>query len=192
MSELEFDAVSHAYKVNGVAVPSVTQILADVRLIDLSMVPQVFFARACEFGGVVHQATDYSDRGILDENSIDKEVLSNVKAWRAFISDHDVKIFEVEKRVYSKKFKFAGTLDRVGLVGGELCIIDIKTGVKQRAYACQTAAYALAYTEMTGEKIRDRYCVYLLENSYKVDKHTDRLDENMFLNALSLYNYKMR
>ena len=189
---IEFDELTHTYRMSGVVVPSVTQVLADVRLIDLSMVPEHFLEKACEFGGIVHKATEYHDTGVLDETSIDDAVRGHVSGWAKFILDHSVQIFDIEMRVFSKKFKFAGTLDRIAMINDRLCVIDLKSGSKQKAYACQTAAYAFAYNEMTGEKIRDRYCVYLSEGTYKLEKHTDKLDENMFLNALSLYNYKRR
>jgi CRISPR/Cas system-associated exonuclease Cas4 (RecB family) len=78
------------------------------------------------------------------------------------------------------------------MIDGRLCIIDIKTGSKQKAYSCQTGAYALAYNEMTGEKIKDRYCVYLDENEYRLEHHTEKLDEMIFLSALSVYQYKYK
>lgn len=189
---ISFDAKNHEYKHQGKRVPSVTQILADCKLIDLSMVPERFLHAACEFGGVVHSATEYFDKGELDYNSISDEVNAYIDAWDLFIKQFSVQIIEIEMRVHSKKYGFAGTLDRVAIVNGKISILDIKSGSPQKAYACQTAAYALAYREMTGEKKLDRYCVFLDEKKYRLKKHEDKLDENMFLTALSLYNYKRR
>jgi hypothetical protein len=192
MTTLEFDKVSHKYMYNGQRVPSVTQVLSSVGLIDLSMVPADILHEACEFGGIVHLATELFDQGRLDFNSINSEVLRCVRAWERFLIDCDVQILEIEKRVYSNRYKFAGTLDRIAVIKGKLWILDIKTGTKQKAYEVQTGGYSISYKEMTGIRAIKRMSVYLDGEKYKIDEHKKLEDESVFLSALAVHNYKRR
>ena len=191
-TELTFNKELHKYEFNGVPVPSVTQVLASVGLIDLSMVPANILNEACEFGSLVHKATELYDHGRLKLDGLDPEINHCVTAWLQFVKDFDVQILEIELRVYSNRFKYAGTLDRIAVIKDRLYIIDLKTGAKQKAYMAQTAAYALAYREMTGTRAIKRASVYLDGEKYKFDPHENKEDESVFLSALAVHNYKRR
>lgn len=194
MINIEFDEQLHEYKIDGVKVPSVTQVLSDCNLINFDNVKQEVLDYACMRGVAVHKATEYFDKDMLDMNSVDDEVMPYLEAWIKFKEHFKVEMLEIEKVVGSKKYRYAGTFDRVAKINGSLCIVDIKTGGKQDAHAIQTAGYTLAYYEMTGQKIKERMCVYLTnKGTYKLGEHKDqRLEESLFLSALGLYNYKRR
>jgi len=192
MPRLEFDEKDHIYKLDGRIIPGVTTVLEDVGLVDFEGIPLHVLESAANFGDAVHKASHYQDRGELDEDSINDEIRSYLVGWQKFITDFQAQIIESEFRVYSEKWRYAGTMDRLLVIKDRLVIPDIKTGTKQRGHACQTAAYSLAYREMTGDRIIDRMTVYLSENNYKPDFHKDKTDETVFLSALAVYNYKRR
>ena len=86
-----------------------------------------------------------------------------VRAWNAFYKfacQRGFRPLNSEGMVYSRKHKFAGTLDIIA-VGrwpkkkkDANYLIDCKTGtVIQRTHGPQVAAYAQAFEEMYGEKI---------------------------------------
>lgn len=68
----------------------------------------------------------------------------------------------VERRVYSRKHRFSGTADAIGQIQDQKVLIDWKSskGIYPE-YELQTAAYASAYTEETGERIVARFLVRL-------------------------------
>lgn len=75
-----------------------------------------------------------------------KDITDNFVRW-AF--DNRVKFLETEKRLYSRKHWYAGTVDLVMEIGGKVWIGDIKTssGIYPE-YFFQTAGYQIALQEM--------------------------------------------
>ena len=78
---------------------------------------------------------------------------NGVNAFLDFVNTHQVKFFESEKKVYSRKHGYTGTLDAEGIIDNQLCIIDFKTsnGIYDE-YRFQVAAYLEARKEETGNK----------------------------------------
>lgn len=70
-------------------------------------------------------------------------------------------IHAFENSLYSHELEVAGTVDCIAEYDGKLCIIDFKTSskVKNKEYICgyfmQTAAYAVAFEELTKIKVED-------------------------------------
>lgn len=141
--QIEFDAAAHEYKIGGVKVPSVTQIIKEAGLMP-TYKPDANFAMVR--GSHVHKATELYDLGRLDEESLDPALVPYLAAWKAF-RKQAVIIFAdggIEKIVADQGGRFAGTLDRLGVdAGGALCVIDIKTGQEAPWHALQMAAYAM-------------------------------------------------
>lgn len=191
--ELIFDEDTHTYRYDGQLVPGVTSILECVGLSDFSMVPPDILEQAKAFGTEVHRATEKLDRNedILTEISeISGLYLCH---YIKFLNDLDVKIIDIEKRVFCEKFLYAGTLDRIAVfkkLSPHPVLFDIKTGQKSISHQVQTAAYEYAYKTDKRQKM-DRYTLYLSNAGYKLSEaHTSRKDFDVFLAALSVHNYK--
>lgn len=146
---LTFDPVKHEYRWHGLVVPGVTTITRP--LMNLDAVPRDVLERAAAFGTAVHRACELDDHGRLDESDLDPALAPYLKAWRAFSRDFDVQWDGIEERVYHQRFRYAGTLDRRGLVRGARAMVDIKSGVTlYPAVGPQLAAYAQAHDPITG------------------------------------------
>ena len=144
---LTFDAPSHVYRWEGQPVPSVTQVMEDVGIIDYSHIPEFSRDKWLERGRFVHEATHFDDEGELDEGTLDESLLPYVLAWRKFRQESRLVISLIEHRGYHQKFGYAGTLDRSGTVwvsGGVQAdvLLDIKTTSAPEWTRYQTAAYA--------------------------------------------------
>lgn len=188
MSEhvIEFDEPSHTYRLNGVAVPSVTTVIGAVwtELWDWCN----DFAK--ERGRVVHKAVHYAIKGTLDWDSIDPFLTGYVTAATRALRDLKIDVEHSESRVYSVAYQYAGTLDVLGERNGKRIMLDWKTGDPGLACGLQLAAYVAARTEMTGEVIRERLGIWLHEDStYDVRAYTDRNDLNYFLAARTVYGW---
>lgn len=145
--ELHFDAASHTYSVDGVIVPSVTQVLEACGVVDYSYLPPDTRTMALTRGSAVHLATQYDDEGDFDEASA-PELLPYVEAWRRFRAETGFAPTSIEQRVYSARYGYAGTLDRIGANGrGDLCLVDVKTSSAEGWVRLQTAAYCGALDE---------------------------------------------
>lgn len=191
--ELVFDAESHTYRYNGVIVSGVTSVLESVGLSDFSMVPHDILEQAKAFGTEVHKLTEMFDRGEEIPQNTSELASLYLCHYIKFLSDFDVEIVEIEKRVFCKKYMYAGTLDRAAIfrkLSQSPIIFDVKTGEKSKAHQVQTSAYEYAYKTDKRQKM-ERYTLYLSNDGYKLSEaHTSRKDFDVFLAALSVHNYK--
>lgn len=112
---------------------------------------------------------------LTDPPSQDERVLSCGKAALDWMHRHSVKWLKTEKKIYSKKYDYAGTMDGLALVDScddpaccakmffeELSIIDWKSSNHlNTTYLYQTAAYEQAEREETGADIKSRWILRL-------------------------------
>ena len=70
-------------------------------------------------------------------------------------------VYAQEQALYSHRLKIAGRVDLIGYWNGKLSVIDFKTSIKQKEesyiqnYFMQCTAYALMFSELTGQWIDD-------------------------------------
>ncbi len=185
---LTFDEESHTYRINGVVVPSVTQVLDGAGFID----KQWFTDEARQRGTYVAQATQFDDEGTLDFEALDDGLRGYVEAWRKFKREAGfTKILFIEQRVCDPELAYAGTLDRLLRWGHPSYpwVLDIKTGAKAAWHCLQTAAYAGCLPGVASGYRRGS--VILKEDgTYKFIKHSDWNDWRVFQAALSIYHWK--
>ena len=114
-------------------------------------------------------------------------MFNNFLQWA---TKNDVKFIASERRMYSKKYWIAGTVDAVVEIKGKRYVVDIKTysGIYDRTPFLQMAGYAIMLEEM-GEKIDGTIIVRLgKDGSFDVHKNTNLLEEKQgFLAALTLF-----
>jgi RecB family exonuclease len=188
--ELEFDAESHVYKVDGVPVPSVTQLLAPVKP-DFSMVPPDVLERKRQLGAAVHLACELDDDDELEE--CDPAVQPYVDAWRKFKADTGAEVLMNEQQLYSQRLRFAGTLDRVVRVrSGDVYLIDLKTSIAMPAsYGVQLAGYQLLLYEQPPILTLSRKGLRLSDDgTYKLVPFDNPNDLQAFMACLALHNWK--
>ncbi len=192
---IEFNEERHEYRVNGVIVPSVTQVLQSVGLPDLSGVPAELLEWKAGLGTAVHKATELDDLNDLDEESLDPTIKPYLEAYRKFKRESGFIPTKIEERIYSKKFGYAGTFDRFGTFLDRYTpvLIDFKTGITDPLIVGpQTAAYQEAINEPTRSKGRFwRYALKLNKDAtYRLIRLDNKMDFQIFLNALNLYKWR--
>ena len=75
-----------------------------------------------------------------------KDMLESFLKWE---EEKKVSWIKSELVIASRKHKFAGTLDALALVDGELCLIDFKTSKRvSKSAFLQTAGYQICLEEM--------------------------------------------
>ena len=184
---LEFNAEKHEYKLDGVKIPSVTQIISAVNGNIWGMIDAETMEIACQRGTAVHTITELHDKGTLDIDTIDPALTGYHEAYLKFLKECNPVWDLIECKVHSGPFRYAGTLDRTGTLGGKNIILDIKSGVKNTWTGCQLAAYDKALNDGI---LRKRYGLYLSKNGkYKLEPYTNTTDWNIFLSALNIWNF---
>lgn len=182
---LTFDPGPHVYRYNGLVVPSVTQVLEAAGCYDFGGARPEDLRRGRERGTAVHLLAELHDKDDLDIDSIDEELTGYLAAWVRFRAERQVVIEAVEQRVYNKTYRYAGTLDRLlSMMFFGKVLLDIKTGIPQRATGPQTAGYQACLAK--ADQKRKRIAVYLqADGKYTVVPHDDKSDFDVFIAALT-------
>ncbi len=197
MIDLVFNEERHEYRLNGRIVPSVTDVLQPLLMLD--GIPWATLEAARIFGGHVHLGCHYHNTGELEWTTLDDRLASYIRGYLKFLADTSFVVLASEERVASVKCGYAGTLDLRGMLRGRgknprRALIDIKsTATLPRTVGPQTAGYSNAYTEMTSEKVDDRYCLHLGPDEYKLVKLTDGRgvqDFTVFVSALNIHRFR--
>lgn len=184
---LTFREEDHTYALDGKPLLSVTTILRLAGLISFDGVNPEVLQNAMARGSRVHRATELDDLGQLDIASVLEDDIGYLMAWQRFRRETGFRPEHVERRVFSHRYGYAGTLDRIGFLKRQRWLLDVKTGIRHPAVGPQTAAYR----ECLRHKHLPRGAVYL-----KADGHYDfRLlnekdDLATFLAALRVVRWK--
>ena len=195
INRLTFDPGVHKYVLDGMRIPSVTQVIDP--FLPYANMPKEVRETALLRGTRVHELThvyDTVDTTVAIQVAKELRVNAYLLAWRKFLRDVRPVFIEAEMRLYHTLYRYAGTLDRVAMIDGRLCIIEIKTGGVIDEYAMQTAAYQEAYNNCQLDDLATaRYVVQLkATGSYSLIEHKDKDDFQAFRAALTLGNWRMK
>lgn len=191
--DLQFEAASHTYRLAGTVLPSVTQILAP--LYDFGGIPRDVLERRRQIGVALDEAILLDLADDLDDASLGPELQGPFEAWRRFRLEQRFECRAAQKPVVSTKYRYAGTPDAWGLIGGVETLADWKaTAAMHPAVALQTAAYAAAGAEMGLFKSSIGRCGVLFgdDGRYIIERFKDKVDFAIFLSLLSLHNWRAR
>lgn len=194
MSELRFDAGTHAYTLDGQCLPSVTQVLAP--LYDFSRVRDDVLEAKRALGQAVHLACQLDDEGDLDESSLDDAVRPYLGGYRLFKSQKLTRVVAAEYRVHHAVLRYAGTLDLLADIDGDRSLIDFKTPlVINPAVGLQTEAYRHALPPSllhdAPERPVRRFALQLkADGKYRLHEFSDPNDWPTFAAALTLFRWK--
>lgn len=123
--------------------------------------------KALEIGSQAHQMIEHQLRKALGqtvgpEPRIVDEALWAYMAFEDWARAHEVRPVHIEQVVYSRTYRYAGTMDLLAYVDGELALVDFKTSKGVYAeYHLQTAAYRHALNEMGHGPVTNAYIVRL-------------------------------
>lgn len=143
-----FDPEQHAYSVDGVALPSVTQVLhATGMLPDYSRLDPFYRER----GAAVHAAIQLDLKGDLDIESLTPEVGVHVARFWRFAEAVNLKPVWVEGPLYCPVYRYAGTPDCLAECDQGLVLFDWKCGGFEPGHAVQAAGGYLPLLERAAE-----------------------------------------
>ena len=184
---IEFDPIRHEYREGGVRLPSVTEALKRVGLLDTGG----FSRKSADFGTAVHEATALIDLGQKTvEEYEDDPMYRYLKAWELFKEIHHPVILEVEQIVGGVEVGCAGTLDRLALFPWDPrpCVIDLKTGKTKLWHPVQLAGYCYA-----AQKEYRRMAVYIDGYGvFRAEEYREERDQRIFKGALDFINSELQ
>lgn len=192
---LTFDETSHVYRWRGHIVPNVTRALAP--LIDLSMIPADTLEAARQEGQHIHRMAELELKGDLDEAKLPAWLRPYLASLRKFIADSGLELWASERRLYNKRYGYAGTPDLVGIPHKFKdtfpSLFDLKRSFcAGRAINLQLAAYADAWNQEYGNDktlvVRRRYGLRLMKDGqYRCLPFEDKNDFTDFLTCLAFW-----
>lgn len=203
-SPLQFDAEAHSYTVDGVPYDSVTQILRELSAREYRFVAAGVMAEAAWLGQAVHKLIELDILGLLDASELDPRLLPYLEKWHAFRAHSGFVPLLSETQVFSRRYRFAGTLDLFGVLNGEAALVDAKRCASvPRTAGPQTAGYELALRECLpdvvaraavgpGEGRIHRFALHLTPSEtrgWTLVPFKNPNDARVFLSALTLHNW---
>lgn len=178
---IRFDTdVSHYYFLNDAFLPSVSSILTEASPTPYGLKlfwqqntreeADTIFETAGDFGSKMHNAFEELLLGaklnLLSDYPTEKEKKCLMAFYDWFMYYKPTEI-QSEQSIASDKYKYAGTLDFVGIINGERWLIDFKTSnAIHYSHQLQVLAYKQAYEESYDVKI-DRVGILRLGTTHK-------------------------
>jgi hypothetical protein len=141
---LDFEPQTHTYRVDGIVVPSVTQLLDDAGLTpDYKFISRDVLAHARARGLHVDACCDLLDEGDLDWSSVHPEAVPYVEGWARFCADYSYEPAAGQVPLYHPQYGYAGTADSIGTLNGSWVVVERKATMRMApTYGLQTAGYA--------------------------------------------------
>lgn len=189
-TDLTFDDERHEYKLAGRTVPGVTSVIR-------SHVPawnsgEFFLQR----GRAVHAAVALAVEGRLDVSSLDPRIVNRVQSIMNFITDLGLHTFSIEKRLASRLYGFAGTIDMAASDQADaVSIFDWKSSI-EATVILQLSAYCLLWKENYGLEMKNA-CAVRCDDKGKYhckwfSKRELRDGANVFLAFLTTHSWKAK
>lgn len=189
-NKIIFDEEKHEYTINGIKVPSVTEVLGMASNIVYKDVNEHVLKLAGEKGSEVHFAIElYNDTGYEEISEKNKGYLD---AYKTFLEDYKDKfvILESEAKLFHKTLQYAGTADIIAEYNGEKIIVDIKTTTKPLYFmvGMQVPAYKEAYNSNHKNKVNKSFMLHLVKDG-KYEFVEVKENFEMFIKLLEAYKY---
>ena len=125
---------------------------------------------AADIGAMIHDwISKFLKAGMekkpLPKLPVNPEMKTAIQGFLKWAKENKVKFIHSERKIYSKKHGYAGTLDAEAKVNGKLAIIDFKTSnAFYPEYFLQTVAYQQAREEEEGKKYDGAYIIRFSKN----------------------------
>lgn len=185
---IEFIEEEHIYLIDGVIVPSVTQILEKVFPHKYEGIPTEILNKKAEYGTKVHKLIEiletkkpkrpiaylkrYYDMDYIQEESI--------RQYLKIKEQYNIEVLESEK-VVAYKDKYCGTLDMKATVNGKTAIIDIKTTAQlDKDYV----GWQNSYYELADGPVEELYCLWLPKKHLGKLEQVDRIPQEKLLEMI--------
>lgn len=183
MAKLIFFDKDHQYQVDGEPIPSVSEVLRFMSREIYDSATQYQLNNAADRGTRIHKATEQIDR--FGSCEITEDIESYIRAYIQFLRDHKPHWEKIEHAMYHPELMYAGTLDRVGIIGGKRTVVDIKSTSKIETPL--VTAQVNGYAMMSLDPI-EQVAVLQLKKDGTYRFRILEKDTSTFLAALTLHN----
>lgn len=160
MNELRFESKGHVYLLDGIRIPSVTELMRPMTATYYKTVNEDTLANAATKGTAVHEAAEnYIKFGLVD---IDEEYKGYIDAFTGWYDSRKPDPVASEMKFYHKILRYGGTADLLCILGGRLALVDYKTTseISRMLVGVQLEAYKQALRSH-GIEVEDKIALHL-------------------------------
>ena len=172
---LEYDDETHIYYVDGVIVPSVTQIVKFAYPSTYADIDPMILKKAAELGTKMHKDIEDFENYKHVDSSIELDNYIKLKTYFKWQVKHN----EIPVIIYNGDVPLCvGRIDQIININDELCVNDLKRTkeVHHKNLMLQLSLYALGYEQSYGREIDLGYCTHLRKD--KAEFISIKLDKN--------------
>ena len=181
MYNVEYIDEIHTYLINGVIVPSVSQLLHEKVFPDkYKNVPEKILKAKAEYGTEVHSIVEKLENN-EEYNFTSVYIEESIKQYLMLKEKYNLKVKEQEKIVNYKDL-YAGRFDMIAKINGELCLCDIKTTseLDLEYLSWQLSMYELAY----GKKFDKLIAIWLPKKGLGKIVEIERIEKEKILEMI--------
>lgn len=155
--EVEYFDDIHRYLVNGVIVPSVSEILSKIFPDKYKNVPIETLQKKATYGTIIHNYIEQYEKGVITIK-LDYIQEASFNQYLRLKDKYNIKVLEQEKIVNYKDI-YAGRFDMLADIDGNTCLCDIKTtaSLDKEYLSWQLSLYEYAY----GKRFDKLYAIWL-------------------------------
>lgn len=180
---VEFLEKEHIYLVDGIIVPSVTQILEKIFPDKYKDVPKEILKRKASYGSAMHKYIEQYEKGIIT-TSLNYIQGASFNQYIKLKDKYNIEVLEQEQIVHYRLI-YAGTFDMIAKVNGKKYLIDIKTTAKlDKEYLSWQLSL---YEKAKGEQFDGLACIWLPKKELGQFVEIERKTRNEIKKILEAY-----
>lgn len=166
---LTFEEGPHIYRLNGLVIPSVSEVMEPLRAVHYAGISEKTLEKAAAKGTSVHNAIENFLKFEIDD--ISAENYAYFEAFMDWYRYRKPELIGSEIRLYHKILRYGGTCDLLCFINSEIWLIDFKTTYEISDMTCgvQLEAYAQALASF-GFKI-DKKMILQLKRDATWNEH---------------------
>ena len=167
MAQLLFFDQGHRYTLDGEEIPSVSELCRFISREIYSGVSQFHLDRASDRGTRVHKACQALD--VYGKVEAAEDIAPYVQSYLKFRQERQVQWSLIEQSMAHAEERYAGTIDRYGVLDGRRVLVDLKTSctVHSRLALAQLNLYRWML-ERDGEPVEGQYILHLTRDGYRL------------------------
>ncbi len=186
---VEFIEDGHIYLIDGVIVPSVSELLHFIFPNKYANIDEKILNNKANYGSIVHKAIEcYEQKETLPKLDLNQEFSLN--QYVKIKNKNNIEVQAQELMIYYKNL-YAGRLDMIAIVNGALSLLDIKTTstLDKEYLSWQLSFYELAYMSIYGTpQFEKLYAIWLPKKDYGQLVEIERKPLNELLRVIKEFN----
>lgn len=191
MPGLEFEEISHTYKLEGVVIPSVSRIMEILRKEYYGGISERTLEKAANKGSIVHNGIENWIKYDIDD--IPAEHRGYFNGFLEWWDERKPTVIASELKVFHKLLRYGGTLDLLCYIDGKLVLIDYKSTWNLSEMLCrvQLQAYEEALASH-GIRVDEKRILHLKRDGKWKDpvfEAKDGIAWRVFGSLKSVYDY---